>query len=73
MLDRLRQSTLDEEPEEEDLGIDVIKAAEAEEDLIFGLNPVQRLVLSIFLFLNVSVLGCALLLIMGRVHLDNLF
>jgi hypothetical protein len=69
MLDRLRQSTLDEEPEDEDLGIDVIKAAAAEEDLILGLTPVQRLVLSIFLFLNVSVFGCALLLIMGRVNL----
>ena len=73
MLERLRQGTLDDEPEEEEFSEDFVKAAEAEEDLIFGLSPVQRLVVSIFLFLNVTVLGCALLLLLGRIHLDRLF
>ncbi len=34
---------------------------------IMGLTAAQRLVLSIMLFLNVAVLGCFLLLAMGRV------
>ncbi len=73
MLDRLRRTALNDEFEDEDDftsdAPDFVQAAAAEEDLIFGLNPAQRLVLSIFLFLDISAIGCMLLLALGRINL----
>lgn len=75
MLDRLRRDAMgDEDGDEEDLeamfdDADIIQAAAAEDDLLFGLTPAQRLVLSVFLFLDVTVIGCMLLLALGRINL----
>ncbi|MCZ7543753.1 MAG: hypothetical protein M5R40_09535 [Anaerolineae bacterium] len=70
MLDRLRESALnddyDDEPEEV---TDYVRQAAAEEDLLLGLNPAQRLVLSLFLFLDVAVIGFMLLLALGRINI----
>jgi hypothetical protein len=68
MLDRLREGAMDDEFDEEDAA-DLIKEVAAEEDLIFGLNPAQRLVLSMFLFLDVTVLGCMLLMALERINI----
>jgi hypothetical protein len=39
------------------------------EDRIFGLSPAQRMLLSVFLFLNVTIIGCLCLIALGRVQL----
>ncbi|MBN1287168.1 MAG: hypothetical protein JXB47_17345 [Anaerolineae bacterium] len=75
MLDRLRRDAMgDDEEDEDELGAvfddaDVVQAAAAEDDLLFGLTPAQRLVLSVFLFLDVTVVGCMLLLALGRINI----
>ncbi len=69
MLDRLRESALSDDYEEPGESPDYVRQVTAEEDLIFGLNPAQRLVLSIFLFLDVAVIGFMLLLALGRINL----
>ncbi len=76
MLDRLRQDALgDDDGGDEDnvfsaaAGTDYVQAVAQEEDLLLGLTPAQRLVLSVFLFLDVSVIGCMLLLALGRINI----
>ena len=52
------------------LGFDdltMASAAQPSERLILGMTAQQRAVLSVFLFLDVSVLGCVCLLALGRI------
>lgn len=72
MLDDLRKSTqeedeefpFDEFEEEEYYGAD---AGPGRESLFLGMTPVERMFISIFLFMNVAVLGIAILLATGRI------
>lgn len=70
MLDDLRKSTFieedfdfDDEPELE------MPVREGRERYFLGLRPVERMMLSIFLFLNVCVLTMAVLIATGRLVL----
>lgn len=68
-MDDLRRS-LDEDDEFFDEGLDEIpdqEEAAAEDVLILGLTAPQRMILSIFLFLDVAVLGCMCLIALGRI------
>jgi hypothetical protein len=47
-----------------------VRADEVSEGRIFGLNAVERMILSIILFLTVTVLGVALLLITGTIKIS---
>ncbi len=71
MLDDLRRSTTDHdfEFEEEDDSAFVVEEDHEERvnKLFLGMTAVERMFLSIFLFLNVCVLGLALLLATGRI------
>jgi hypothetical protein len=66
MLDDLRRSTSggfeDNEPED----LSPIDEGIREERLVLGMTAVERMFLSIFLFMNVAVLGIALLLATNR-------
>jgi hypothetical protein len=44
-----------------------VRRDEVAEDKIFGLNPVERMILSIILFITITVLGVALLFITGTI------
>ncbi|HRF96337.1 MAG: hypothetical protein SFZ02_13800 [bacterium] len=68
MLDDLRRSGEDDEfsfgeDEDFDYGSD---AREGEQKLFLGMTPIERMFISMFLFMNVAVLGIALLLATGR-------
>lgn len=68
MLDDLRRSGEDDdfsfgEDEEFDYASD---ARETEQKLFLGMTPIERMFISMFLFMNVAVLGIALLLATGR-------
>lgn len=71
MLDDLRRSTTDHDFdfEEEDDSAFVVEEDHEERvnKLFLGMTAVERMFLSIFLFLNVCVLGLALLLATGRI------
>ncbi len=63
-LDELRQMVIDQdEPEWEDLDSVAVKGNEVDDGRIFGLNAVERMFLSIGLFLVVTVFSVLLLLI----------
>jgi hypothetical protein len=70
MLDDLRKSTLEDDYdfEDEDRALDAIKERRNDRGFL-GLRPVERMFLSMFLFLTVSVLMLALLLASGRLVL----
>lgn len=68
MLDDLRRSGEDDDfsfgdEDEFDYGADV---REGEQKLFLGMTPIERMFISMFLFMNVAVLGIALLLATGR-------
>jgi len=69
MFDDLRRSTNDDDnlfDDEED--VEVFEEDRGGEATLFlGMTPVERMFLSIFLFMNVTVLGLALLLATGRI------
>ncbi len=44
-----------------------VRREDVAEDKIFGLNPVERMILSIIMFITVTVLGIALLFITGTI------
>ncbi len=71
MLDDLRRSTAADEFdfEEEDDSAFVVEEDREEkvQKLFLGMTAVERMFLSIFLFLNVCVLGLAFLLATGRI------
>jgi hypothetical protein len=63
-LDELRSST---SPHDDDLEAEAFTFEDvAEERHFLGMTAVERMFLSIFLFMNVVVLGVALLLATGR-------
>lgn len=71
-FDDLRSFANDEEDEDfsPDLDDDFFAAAAADTGgtrLFLGMTPVERMFISMFLFMNVAVLGVALLLATGRI------
>jgi hypothetical protein len=72
MLDRLRESALEED--EEFFGADldgevVVSDEEVQEHRILGMNAVERMLLVILLFVATSVLGTLLLIALGRIDI----
>ncbi len=69
MLDDLRRDVNDEDlfGDEDDLDDFGEVSADSEVQMFLGMTPVERMFLSIFLFMNVTVLGLALLLATGRI------
>ncbi len=71
MLDDLRRSTLDDDFDDaDDEGADFV-IVEGDEEvskrLFLGMTAVERMFLSMFLFMNVVVLGLAFLVVTGRI------
>lgn len=71
MLDDLRRSATDDfdDFENEDDGFQDSPVEYSGGGLFLGMTAVERMFISIFLFLNVTVLGIALLLVTGRIQL----
>ncbi len=67
-VDDLRSSVMDDEFET-DFGVREVRANEVNEGRIFGLSAGERMILSIILFLAVTVLGVALLFATGTIVL----
>jgi hypothetical protein len=67
-VDDLRSSVMSDEFET-DFGVREVRAHEVNEGRIFGLAAGERMILSIILFLAVTVLGIALLFATGTVVL----
>lgn len=67
-IDDLRAG-VNEDEFETDFGVQEVGANEVTEGRIFGLTAGERMILSIILFLSVSVLGAALLFATGTVVL----
>ncbi len=67
-IDDLRQSVSEEEYETK-FGVKEVRAEEVSEGRIFGLTAGERMILSIILFLAVSVLSVALLLVTKTIAL----
>jgi hypothetical protein len=67
-MDDLRSSVWQDDFETE-FGVKEVRANEVDEGKIFGLAAGERMILSIILFLAVSVLGIALLFATGTVAL----
>jgi len=67
-LNKLRQTEdFDFESEDEEIIPDIEEQGSA--SLFLGMTPVERMFISIFLFMNVTVLGLALLLATNRLSL----
>ena len=47
------------------------KAAKRRSGALLGMDPMQRMVLSVFLFLDVAVLGCLILIALGKINLGQ--
>lgn len=62
--DELNPFQDDGDEDEDDLSFDERPAGS---ELFLGMTPVERMFISIFLFMNVAVLGIALLLATGRI------
>lgn len=73
MLDDLRRSASDDfddfEKDRDDSDYDDDLAVVNRSRLFLGMTPVERMFISIFLFLNVLILGFALLLATQRIQL----
>jgi hypothetical protein len=72
MFDNLRQQSMEESSGPEELGNDSLGSnmgLQGGLGLINTLTPPQRFILALMLFLNVTVLGCAALLVFGRIAL----
>lgn len=69
MLDDLRKDALqnDFEEEDEDDGPAVLETVSSGDGRFLGMTAVERMFLSIFLFMNVLVLGLALLVATQRI------
>lgn len=67
MLDRLRESALEEETYD-DLDPALLDE-EPEEQRFLGMTAVERMLLSIMVFLATSVLGTLLLIALGRIDI----
>lgn len=71
MLDELRRSTGDDDNFEFDFDSDNVIREDGEQRaqrLFLGMTAVERMFISIFLFMNVTVLGLAFLLATGRIR-----
>mgnify|MGYP000381771265 CR=1 FL=1 len=71
MLDDLRKSAFDSDREAENVVADEFSAIQQEKPKrrFLGMTAVERMFLVIFLFINVLVIGAALLLLTGRLVL----
>jgi hypothetical protein len=70
MLDDLRRSATDEDDGFESEAFDFeAEIDRARSKRFLGMTAVERMFISIFLFLNVCILGLALLLVTGRIVL----
>ena len=67
MLDDLRRLDDNELPFDDDEDEVVVEGEGGEERRFLGMTAVERMFLSIFLFLNVTVIGIALLLVTRRI------
>ncbi len=71
MLDDLRKGTMDDDFDDaDDDGADFVIVEgddEVSKRLFLGMTAVERMFLSIFLFMNVVVLGLAFLVVTGRI------
>jgi hypothetical protein len=68
MLDDLRRSAFENEPDDFEGDDDTFTFADAprQEKQFLGMSAIERMFLSIFFFMNVLVIGVALLLATGR-------
>jgi hypothetical protein len=72
MLDDLRRSTLQDDDfdfDDEDSDLLDLPVRESRDQYFLGMRPVERMMLMIFLFMNVCVIMLALLLATGRLVL----
>jgi hypothetical protein len=70
MLDDLRRSTEDDfsfDDDEEDAELLIEEEAERRDQLFLGMTAVERMMLSIFFFMNVTILTLAFLLATRRI------
>ncbi len=64
-FDDLRRSAEDDfDFDDEDVSVDT---SSGQQQLFLGMTPLERMFISMFLFMNVAVLGIALLLATGRI------
>jgi hypothetical protein len=63
-FDDLRRSTLDDSDFDEDDS--PVEVPSSRQELFLGMTALERMFISMFLFMNVAVLGIALLLATGR-------
>jgi hypothetical protein len=69
MLDRLRESALQEEELYEDADQALVEEEAVREQRVLGMNAVERMLLAIMVFLATSVLGTLLLIALGRIDI----
>ncbi len=69
MLDRLRESALQEEEFDDDADQALVEEEPVGERRILGMNAVERMLLSIMVFLATTVLGTLLLIALGRIDI----
>jgi hypothetical protein len=72
MLDRLRESAQDAEDDElfvSELGEVAVSESEVQERRILGMNAVERMVLSILVFLATSLVGSLILIALRRIDI----
>ena len=72
MLDRLRESAQDAEDDElftSELGDVSVSESEVQERRILGMNAVERMVLSILVFLATSLIGSLILIALRRIDI----
>ncbi|MBL8116415.1 MAG: hypothetical protein J0L63_07730 [Anaerolineae bacterium] len=68
MLDELRHSAEDDNLEFDDANFEIAEDTEQKvEKLFLGMTAVERMFISIFLFMNVTILGLAFLLATRRI------
>ena len=71
MLDELRNNSIDDDDSldfEGDIGLEIVDDQEQKvQKLFLGMTAVERMFISIFLFMNVAILGLAFLLATNRI------
>jgi len=65
-FDDLRNFAADDDYADDEEDLFAEQPADASGTMFLGMTPVERMFISIFLFMNVAVLGVALLLATGR-------
>jgi hypothetical protein len=68
LFDNLRQQSTQEAQREEEMSAPVIQRPRRSTSFL-GLTPMQRFILALMLFLNVTVLGCFALIAFGQIAL----